>query len=155
MKEFTYVQANLKAEHFRALGIHEVWLKEDLWDGRENNYPWHLVVDVEPRGIIDTVVNFKFTARDEPALVNQRPIAFVWFYDMEKPRSNVNPESLNVDMTSCRAVMKCLSPVGREKFRKLLLSSVENIRTQANELSKTAEKMLAEAATLSDIACMS
>lgn len=143
MKEFVYSHARAQAEHFKALGITEVWIKQDLWSNLI--YPWNLVVDVAERGVKNSI---RITAHDPEV-----ELKFWWFYNLEEEQNTNGPHGINT--ASCRAIMKSMSAEGREKFRKVLLSIAEKARERANEFSKDAEKLMLDAATLSDIACMS
>ncbi len=113
MFELTYDEAVLKADHLKALGVKEVYLR-----GRDAGYPWDLVTKVVPGAL------WRLNAPASVHLAAQsHGLTFTWSVDFETPESNGAPLHM-FDRSHLRKVMARLPPEARKMFAAILRDQV-------------------------------
>ena len=121
-KNWTYKDIKLKGEHFKALGVTEVYLSE-------GPYPWELVSKITPGGThrLDISTSVWFYGTDPKSGLELR-----WSFDIEDRQAN-GKGYYEINQKECCRILGILPPIPKGQFREYLIDCAKSIEKNAKE----------------------
>lgn len=139
-KDWTYKDVKLRGEHFKALGVTEVYLSE-------GPYPWSKVHKMAPGGThrLDIATSVWFYATDPKSGLELR-----WAFDVEGRQAN-GKGYYEIDQRGCSHIISLLPPIPKEQFRKYLVDCAKSIEKNAKEYLDISKREFNTASVLRSI----
>lgn len=140
MTDTTYEQAKRNADAYKRIGQTRIYL------GREDDKPWERATKCEAGGMhrLDLAVSAAFSFEEDG-------LCYGWHWDLETRGAN-GKGIYEIDVESCKHVMRRLKGDARIQFREYLRDCAAKVKAKGEELLNHTNKQLTDAAILRDLA---